>query len=293
MKTGRNNNFPDRKEGVAPSNNYYHQLIKNQTSKSSIGGSYASSFAPKVESMMTMNESSRSNTVPQTTIDGKMLNPHHKTTTTVNTAVTVYHQNANNSRSTTIATGSSSPPSSTDIKTMNGSMANPKSPRPYINHSSTIKSTSQASPNQTTSPYTSGSSIDLRSKLVASYTFALNALESVTSELKVGYEQANTAIVEMHNEVARYNKSVSTRATPALHPPNGHRDVLADAILRSGNLLCEYRALYRKYETALAAQGVASAQLKHTLAMKQHAESELLHIKSRLEQIQLDSSKNC
>jgi hypothetical protein len=148
-------------------------------------------------------------------------------------------------------------------------------------------------PNQKSSPYTSTSSIDLRAKLVAAYTVAMNSLESVTPDLlsKVGYDQAHTVIVEMHNEITKYNKSILSKESAGLKPPNGPKDDFADAILRSGNLLSEYRTIFRKYESAVAAQGVASAQLKHTLASKQHIESEILHIKSRLQQIQFHWGK--
>ena len=87
------------------------------------------------------------------------------------------------------------------------------------------------------------------------------------------------------------HKLVSSKIPTKLKPPNGPKDDFADAILRSGNLLSEYRTIFRKYESAVAAQGVASAQLKHTLASKQHIESEILHIKSRLQQIQFDWGK--
>jgi len=266
-------------------------MINGQSLEARNGGSYAASFAPRVNSMMTTNNNSKSTTAPHTINDGKINNPHLRTTTTVNTATTVYHQPAQH-RDTFNTSSSYSPHSNVEINTQSSSPANPKSPRTY-NRTSSAMNASLSPPNQTSSPYSSTSSIDLRAKLVAAYTVAMNSLESVTPDLlsKVGYDQAHTVIVEMHNEITKYNKSVLSKESAGLKPPNGPKDDFADAILRSGNLLSEYRTIFRKYESAVAAQGVASAQLKHTLASKQHIESEILHIKSRLQQIQFDWGK--
>ena len=266
-------------------------MINDQSVEARNGGSYAASFSPGATNMTKSTNNLKSTTVPQAVNDGNMINPHIKMTTTVNTAKTIYHQTAQH-RDTLIATTPSTHLLNVAMNTQPGSLANSKSPRANFKASSPM-STNQTSPVHISSPSVSASKFDLRAKLVASYTVAMNALESVTPDLlsKVGYDQAHSAIVEMHNEITRYNKSVFTNTTAALHPPIGPRDMFADAILRSGNLLCEYRTLFRKYETVVAAQGLASAQLKHTLASKQHIESEMFHIKSRLQQIQFDSGK--
>jgi len=141
--------------------------------------------------------------------------------------------------------------------------------------------------------YTSTNYEPLRPKLIAYYTVAMNALDSVSVDLqtKVGYEQANTAVVSLLNETTSYYKSVYMDEAPALKPPTTSKDHFADSILKSGNLLGEYKVLFREYEAAMTSQSLASAQLKHTLAHKQLIESKLLHIKNRLQQLQFDSGK--
>ena len=121
----------------------------------------------------------------------------------------------------------------------------------------------------------------------------MNALDSVTTDLqtKLGYEQANTAIVSLLNETTGYYKAVYIGETPALKPPTNSKESFADAILKSGNLLGEYKVMFREHEAATAAQSSASAQLKLAYAQKQLIESKLLHIKSRLQQLQFDAGK--
>jgi len=188
-----------------------------------------------------------------------------------------------------------------------GSMNNRSYPIQNVNQQSSPLFKHQQSPMTTSSPaglisinhQTSpvyknpGNNEPLRPKLIAYYTVAMNALDSVSVDLqtKVGYEQANSAIVTLLNETTSYYKAVYLNETPALEPPTSSKDHFADSILKSGNLLGEYKVLFREYESAMTSQSLASAQLKHALAHKQHIESKLLHIKSQLQQLQYDNGK--
>jgi hypothetical protein len=174
-----------------------------------------------------------------------------------------------------------------------GSLSNRPFSNQKVNQSSPLQM-SQQSHVYTSSP-SSITSVNgpLRPKLIANYTVAMNALDSVTTELqsKVGFEQANTAIIEILNDTTRYYNAVYMNEAPALNPPTSSKEFFADSILKSGNLLGEYKVTFREYEAATTSQSLASAQLKHALAHKQHVESKLLHIKNRLQQLQFDASK--
>jgi len=170
------------------------------------------------------------------------------------------------------------------------------------NHTSPIQKMYQTSPSQMSQPSQKHSSTPisinsgkdpLRPKLIAYYTDAMNALESVTPDIqtKLGYEQANTAINALLDETTSYYKAVYMGNVLALKPPSSAKESFADSILKSGNLLGEYKVMFREYEAAVTSQTLASAQLKHALAHKHLIESKLLHVKNRLQQIQFDAGK--
>jgi hypothetical protein len=274
---------------------------------------YAPSFnAPKLNQATTTSSGSASlvshppQMVSQSSSLGSKLSPVTKVDTSASSATDVNAKLTGNGQGS-ITKPLSSPFGGGYAASQQGSMNNRSFPIQNVNQQSSPLFKHQQSPMTTSSPaglisinhQTSpvyknpGNNEPLRPKLIAYYTVAMNALDSVSVDLqtKVGYEQANSAIVTLLNETTSYYKAVYLNETPALEPPTSSKDHFADSILKSGNLLGEYKVLFREYETAMTSQSLASAQLKHALAHKQHIESKLLHIKSQLQQLQHDNGK--
>ena len=302
-----------------------HQQISHQTT-----GSYASSFSPskvqqesKTSFGVGSSTSAPSNMVRQPTTSGSNDSSRYKASTQIsassldhatlplNREGIINSSQYNASTHNPLPTGIHATLPLNGEVTMSSTTSSPigegittSQTRPMYNHSpstqvmlqkkSPIQLNQQSHIQTSSSPYSTYSAKDpLRPKLIALYTVAMNALDSVTTDLqtKLGYEQANTAIVSLLNETTGYYKAVYIGETPALKPPTNSKESFADAILKSGNLLGEYKVMFREHEAATAAQSSASAQLKLAYAQKQLIESKLLHIKSRLQQLQFDAGK--
>ena len=283
---------------VVVSNEFYKKLAHQKPSSSQSGSMYAQSFnAPKNSQTSTMSSGSGSGTsasaAPNLVRQSSTFGSNESSVSNANSRIST----SGNIHSTLIVNGqgsiTSSPLGAGNTTFQIGSLSNRSFSNQKLNQSSPLQM-SQQSHVYTSSP-SSITSVNgpLRPKLIANYTVAMNALDSVTPELqsKVGFEQANTAIIEVLNDTTRYYKAVYMGEAPALNPPTTSKEFFADSILKSGNLLGEYKVTFREYEAATTSQSLASAQLKHALAHKQHVESKLLHIKNRLQQLQFDASK--
>ena len=284
---------------VVVSNEFYKKLANQKPSSSQSGSMYAKSFnAPKNNQTSTMSSGSGSGTLASAAPNFvRQSSTFGSNESSVSNANHSRISTSGNIHSTLIVNGqgsiTSSPFGGGNTTSQIGSLSNRPFSNQKVNHSSPLQM-SQQSHVYTSSP-SSITSVNgpLRPKLIANYTVAMNALDSVTPELqsKVGFEQANTAIIEILNDTTRYYKAVYMGEALALNPPTTSKEIFADSILKSGNLLGEYKVTFREYEAATTSQSLASAQLKHALAHKQHVESKLLHIKNRLQQLQFDASK--
>jgi len=276
---------------VVASKDFYKRLAKNQT-PSEPTGLYAPSFSPP--RCNSSGGSGSSTLLPSPTIlQQSSISGSNKVDSRISSSTGIHATLSLNAEGSIKFNSSSSSFGVGNTSSQLGTTTN----LPSTNQKMYLSSPSQMSQHsqmQSSTPISLNASKEpLRPKLIAHYTVAMNALESVTTEnqTKLGYEQANTAINSLLNESTSYYKAVYMGEIIALKPPSSAKDSFADSILKSGNLLGEYKVMFREYEAATTSQSLASAQLKHALAQKQLIESKLLHIKNRLHQLQFDAGR--
>ena len=209
---------------VVASKDFYKRLAKNQ-SPSEPTGLYAPSFSPP---KYTSSGGSGSSTLlpSPTLLQQSSISGSNKVDSRISSSTGIHATlslNAEgsikfNSSSSSFGVGNTSSQLGT---TTNHPSANQKM---YLTSPSQM---SQHSQTQSSTPISLNSSKEpLRPKLIAHYTVAMNALESVTTEnqTKLGYEQANTAINSLLNETTTYYKAVYMGEIIALKPPSSAKD---------------------------------------------------------------------